>query len=268
MTPPFRPIKPGSLNENNSGQSSDAAELTAELVEDSETSTKTQLPVPLQREGGWWRTWNLRRKATALALAIGVLPVAAVGGIAYTIASRSMTAQITAEQENRLLSIRSGISIVVNQFVKDAKMIAQSPLLTDPQLNEKASLVQKTALLNNLIEASSSKYSHIAVFNPEGRLLFQSNSSTPLTYAEDYSKRQHFQQAIATQLPEISAPRGMPSSKEIYLEVAVPIKQSETGKLLGIVMMQMPSKQLGELFDYAQSNVWEYQLVGAPIWKD
>ena len=56
---------------------------------------------------------SLRFKATALALALGTLPVLAVGATAYYFANQSIVKQIKQEQQNRAI----GIANAVNRFM-------------------------------------------------------------------------------------------------------------------------------------------------------
>jgi methyl-accepting chemotaxis protein PixJ len=253
-------------------------------------STKTQLSSPQWGKASWWQGLGLSmvdsilklpkslpRKVTVLAIAISVIPVATVGGIAYTLASQSITAQIFAEQETRILGLRSGLSATVNRFVEDAEAISKSPLLTSLQqsnttiseslfpenshLNTTTSVEQKVALLDSFIQASNGKYDSIAVVDPTGKLLFQSHSSQPFSPNEDYNQQEYFQRAIASHSPAINNPSTTLSAHTTHLQVAAPIKHVETGEILGVVLVQMASKQLGEILRDIQDLTWEYEMV-------
>ena len=303
MTPtPSRPIKPGSLNINASGYSSGESSQSrsqipevseystdppnygqtsqpiaesnsimdpaltdgfSELLEDDETSSDFQRSFRSPQKVSRWRRWSLRRKATALALAIGVIPSAAFGGIAYTIASRSIRTELIAEQESRLLAIKGDVSVVINRFVDDANAIAFSPLFTDPLLSTQVAPGQKAALLNNLMTARNGRYDYIGVFTPEGRLLLQTDPAQALYSPESYRDGEHFQSVILSQAPTISNPRLGLSSAESYLEVAAPIMQSGTDALIGIVVIQMSSEHFSEVLGNVQASAWEFQLINA-----
>ncbi|MEC4814345.1 MAG: methyl-accepting chemotaxis protein [Scytonema sp. PMC 1069.18] len=238
----------------------------------------------------WWKAMSLSivdsmlslpkslpRKVAILAIVSSVIPVATVGGIAYTLASRSITAQIFAEQESRILGLRSGLKATINRFVEDAEAIAKSPLLIDsPQLNTTISkssfsedpkdrkitpVAQEVGLLDSFVQASNGKYDAIAVFNPMGKLLFQSHSSQLFSPKEDYFHQEHFQRAIATQAPVLSNPTASVSMGKSHLQVAVPIKRSGTGEILGIVLIQMSSEHLGAMLKDIQALAWEYQMI-------
>jgi methyl-accepting chemotaxis protein PixJ len=256
----------------------------------SRNSSKTSLSSLRWGRASWWKALSLSmldsilslpkslpRKVAVLAIVSSVIPVATVGGIAYTLASRSITAQIFAEQESRILGLRSGLKATINRFVEDAEAIANSPLLInslqlsttisessfpeDPLFRKTTSVEEEVGLLDSFIHASNGKYDAIAVVDPIGKLLFQSHSSRPFSPHEDYFHLEHFQRAIATHTPAISSPTASVSTSRSHLQVAVPIKHTGTGEILGVVLIQMSSEHLGEMLKDIQGLTWEYQMV-------
>jgi methyl-accepting chemotaxis protein PixJ len=212
---------------------------------------------------GGWKDLSLRNKAMILAIAIGVIPVTAVGGIAYKIASHSIEAQIITEQENRTVGIRNALIAGVDRLVDDAETITHSPLLTDVKLSATASIKQKISLLNGFIDARDGEYDSIAVFDLKGNLLFQSKSKRPFDPKENYSDREYFQRAIATKSAAINDPQLSPSSGQGSLEVAAPIKEWGTGKLIGVVRLRMPTEGLNKQLQYLEAQGLEYRLIGS-----
>ncbi|NJO41781.1 MAG: HAMP domain-containing protein [Cyanobacteria bacterium RU_5_0] len=231
-----------------------------ELVEE-EVIAATRPTFDKRRKTSWWNAWSLPRKATALAIIIAVVPVAAIGGIAYTLASRIITAQIITEQESRIAAVRSGVSAIINGFVEEAETLSKLSFLADETLNKTISVEQKIRLLDNFIEASHGKYDNIAVFDPSGDLLFQSNSSQPLSSDDNYSNRESFQHALRTQSAAVGNPKITIASSDSQLEVAAPIRQVGTGEILGVVLIQMSSTHLNEIFEPIEAHAWEYQLI-------
>ncbi|MDJ0718430.1 MAG: methyl-accepting chemotaxis protein [Prochloraceae cyanobacterium] len=220
---------------------------------------------------GLWSKLSLRVKATAIAIALGVIPVASVGGIAYKITADSISRKIIAEQEGRTADIAHEVALYTKGILHDTKMIASSPLLADPKLRTIATMEQKIALLNDYIQVSDEKYDSIVVFDPQGNLLFQSESSTPFKENDNYSDREYFQRAIATGSPAINDGEIAASSEESSLEIAAPIKEKGTGKLLGVIRTRMPLKHLNSTFENIKAAGWEYKLIGSKgqiIWAD
>ncbi len=258
----------------------------AQNAKTSRNLSKTQQLFRQWGKVSWWKELSLQvlrlpkslpRKITVLAVAISVIPIATVGSIAYTLASRSITAQIFAEQETRIFGLSRTLSITINEFVEDAETIAKSPLViephsqqlnttisepfpTDPPLNSTTSQDKKVAQLNSFMEASNGKYDSIAVIDITGKLLYQSHASRPFSAYEKYSDREHFQRVLLTQSPAISDPKTTLSPGRSHLEVAAPIKQPGTGEIIGIVLIRMSSERLNEIFKFIQDNSWEYEI--------
>jgi methyl-accepting chemotaxis protein PixJ len=216
-----------------------------------------------RRLSGYWTDLSLRNKAMILAIAIGAIPVTAVGGIAYKIAGHSIREQIITEQENRTVGIRNALINRVDRLVDDAETITHSPLLTDAKLSAAASITQKISLLNSFIDARDGEYDSIVVFDLKGNLLFQSKSERPFDPKDNYSDREYFQRAIATKSAAINDPEVAPLSGKSSLEIAAPIKEWGTGKLLGVVRLRMPTEHLNKQFQYLQAQGLEYKLSGS-----
>ncbi|MDJ0535784.1 MAG: methyl-accepting chemotaxis protein [Xenococcaceae cyanobacterium MO_207.B15] len=209
-----------------------------------------------------WKQISLRRRATILGLAIGVIPIAAIGGIAHHLAAESLMQQIINDQESRTFDIRQKVSIYVNNIISDATTIASSPLFTDPELSKRASVKQKVAMLDSFLDAHHSQgFDSIAVFDVQGKLLFQSKSPHPISPNDNYSNREYFQRAITNKTTAINDPEIHSLSGKNKLEVAVPIKEKWTGKMIGIVCLRMPLSHWRSIFQYVQSEGWEYRLI-------
>ncbi|MCG8366465.1 MAG: methyl-accepting chemotaxis protein [Pseudanabaenales cyanobacterium] len=208
-----------------------------------------------------WGARSLRSKTMALAIAIGVVPVAAVGGTAYLLVSESMTQGIVTEQEGRTIELHQEINTFTQQLVGDVEIISHLPLLVDPQLSAITSIDQKVALLNSFVDARKGQYDSIVVFDPNGNLLFQSDSTQPFNPNENYSNREYFNRAIATQATAINDPAAAESSGKVSIEVATPINQTGTGQLIGVARIRMPIKNFTQMFSAIQAQGWEYKLI-------
>ncbi|VEP14950.1 Methyl-accepting chemotaxis sensory transducer with GAF sensor [Hyella patelloides LEGE 07179] len=210
----------------------------------------------------YWKKLSLQNKATTIAIAIGVVPITVVGGIAHYVASKSLMHQIVVEQESRTFEIKQKVSLFTNQLIDDSKTIANSPLLNDPQLNQATSLEQKVALLNTHIDAHPQDYDGIAVFDPEGNLLFQSKSTQPLDPKENFGDREYFQRAISTQATAVNNPSlaSYPGGHN-SLVVATPIKEKGTGLVLGLVRVRVPLANWQKVVQGSQLEGSEYILI-------
>ena len=257
-----------STEESNSFSLSDS-EADENLLQNSKPANLNLNKLGLQQKGkhirknlvGWWQQTGLQRKATIIALALGVIPVAAVGGISYKVASRSVAEQIVTEQETRTFDIRQKVTFFLNHIVEDAQIIANSSILTDPDLRKTTNIQQKIDLLNSFVDSHPGRYEGIAVMDTQGNLLFQSKSSYPLDPDKDYSEQELFQRAINTKDAAINNPRISSSSGRQNLEVAIPIKATGTENIIGVVTVHMPISNLEKIFQYVKAQGWEYKLI-------
>ncbi|PSB07690.1 hypothetical protein C7B62_19130 [Pleurocapsa sp. CCALA 161] len=216
----------------------------------------------INRVTSYWKQMSLRRKATLFAVAISIIPMAAVGGIAHQLASRSLSKQIISDQESRTLDVAQKVSLFTNRVVSDANAVSSSPLLADPRIKEITTEEQKTAFLNNFIANHTlENYDSVAVFDADGNLMLQSQSSEPIAAQENYSNHDYFQRAISLKTPVVNDPEIHSSSNKSNLVVAAPILDPQTNKVLGVVRLQMPLKNWQEIFKYVQAEGWEYKLI-------
>ncbi len=210
---------------------------------------------------GYWRQMSLRRKATLFAVAISIIPMAAVGGIAHQLASHSLSKQIISDQESRTLDIAQKVSLFTNRVVTDANAVSSSPFLADPQIKEITTDKQKIAFLNDFIASHTlENYDSVAVFDTDGNLMVQSQFSA-IAGQENYSDHDYFQRAISLKTPVVNDPEIHSTSNKGQLVVAAPILDTQTGEVLGVVRLQMPLKNWKQIFQYVQAEGWEYKLI-------
>lgn len=211
---------------------------------------------------GYWKHMSLRRKATLFAVAISVIPIAAVGGIAHQLASHSLSKQIIADQQSRTLDIAQKVSLFSNHVMNDANTISSVPLLADSPINETTTDKQKIAFLNDFIaDHSLENYDNIAVLDLDGNLMLQSQSAELIDPQENYSNHGYFQRAISSRTPAVNDPEIHSSSGKSNLVVAAPILDRNTNEVLGIIRLQMSLNHWEEIFKYVKAGGWEYKLI-------
>ena len=159
--------------------------------------------------------------------------------------------------------MRQKVSLVTNHLINDITAMANSPMLSDPKLRASASKEQKISYLNSYIDAHKNKYDSLAVFDAQGNLQYQSKSPNPLEPQDNYGSRDYFQRAISSHAvsvnsPNVDAPLG-PNS----LEVATPIKDRVTGKIIGVVCARMPLSHWHTIFEPSLLQGYEHKLIDA-----
>ena len=115
-------IKDSSDNKNNNN--STPAKVATTNVVQSVALSQLSLQSRVYR---YWKELNLRRKATIVALTIGILPIATVGGLAHHLATESLRQQIINDQESATLEMRQKVSLVTNHLINDLAAMARLP---------------------------------------------------------------------------------------------------------------------------------------------
>ncbi|MEO0854892.1 MAG: cache domain-containing protein, partial [Cyanobacteria bacterium J06648_11] len=203
-----------------------------------------------------WGRQSLRRKATMLGFALGVVPVFVVGAIGYQVISRSVRNQIVTAQESRSVDLSNQMARFTQDRVADAEAIA---LVLG---NAKLANGDKVRWLNNFL-AVQGLYDSIVFFNPDGNLILQSNSNRPFPADSNYSDREYFQRAIATDAPAVNDPSVSKSSGRVSFEVAAPVRSATSGELLGVVRTRLPAVELDSIFTHLAAEGFEYKLVNS-----
>ncbi|MEM6445826.1 MAG: methyl-accepting chemotaxis protein [Cyanobacteria bacterium P01_D01_bin.123] len=216
-------------------------------------------------ESGFWSTlthaWNqqsLQRKATAAALALGILPAALVGSIAVLQSRAVVQSRIKSSQESLLLELTQEVGIYTRDRINEVRDLAQTPILTNPRLIEASTLQDKIGLLNSFIDTYGG-YDSVVMFDLKGNPLYQSKSSRP--FSGNYSNRPFFQRAIATQEFAFKDPSVSESSGRVSLEMTAPVKENGTGRLLGVLRARIPADELQNIFDRSEEAGYQYNLI-------
>jgi methyl-accepting chemotaxis protein PixJ len=190
----------------------------AEAIDDSSNEPQTNNGLPL------------RTKATALALLLGTLPIAAVGGIGFFTAQNTL---LNSERNKHELTAKQLID-QVNRFVYerygDIQIVANQEAFV---LNANAQ--QKVQVLERFKETYKI-YDSIAVFDLQGNTIAQTKGD-PLGKHAD---RTYFQEVLRTGQAVISQPSISKSSGLLVVHFAAPIRDSSGSKVIGVVRSRMP----------------------------
>ena len=199
--------------------------------------------------------FSLKTKATLLAIAIGVIPVATVGMLAYSVLNRSLTQEIEKEQLEATEIAADSFTRFMEDRIREVEALARDPLFTDARLRNAATLEEKTAVLDNYKDELEF-YNSIVYFDPIGDPIFQAKSDTPnLT---NYGGKGYFQEAVKTGKMTINGPGISSSSGQLRVEFAAPVKDRATGELIGVIRAKIPGNYINSLFEVyeAQNKHW------------
>lgn len=194
---------------------------------------------------------NLRTKATAIAIAIGTLPVLGIGAIAYHLANQSITQQIKDAQEASALTLSQRVTSFMAERQGDMQVISNLPVLTNPTVKENISPEEKKILLQRIVEAYG-VYDNIAVFDVNGNVQYQSNSDTIPGQAD----QAYFKTALDSDKVAFSRPVRQDLTGPYVIYLTAPILDSVSNKKVGIVRAVLPIQNLAtQLRDYGKNNI-------------
>jgi signal transduction histidine kinase len=182
---------------------------------------------------------SLKVKTTVLAIAIGTLPVLAIGGIAYSVANRAIAKQITKTEQERLISLQDKVNRFVFERFGDIQIIGNLPILTDPDLQKQTTPQEKVEILTRF-ETTYGVYDSIAVFDLNGNPLLQTNGDN----LGNHFNRPYFQAALNIQEPVIGLPADGGTGEPPSLYFAKLLRENGNGRPIGVVRSRMPLKHI------------------------
>lgn len=202
----------------------------------------------------WIKLANIsfRSKVTALAIAVGVVPIGSIGLINYSQSSYSAQQQTIKTQKARAEAIAERLNRFIFERNGDIQVLAALPIFVDTKLATTASPASKTKLLDQFV-SSYQVYDSIAVFDLKGDLIAQSKGE-PLTKINHFN-RQYFQDALKTGGAVISSPEPSRYTGKISMFFAAPIRDITTGKIIGVVRSRAPIERIDKVLNsYANQN--------------
>ena len=201
------------------------------------------------------RQRRLQDKVTALAIALGTLPVLATGSTAYVFASRSIGNQIVKEQIQRAEIIGTKLDNFLVDRQREMESLAANPMFIEKDLRDNLSMAQKHSLLVRFSTALQ-YFDDIILFDPEGNPIVQTTQGEP--FLGNYGDRSYFQAALKTGKTTMNGPGLSPNSGELRVEYAVPVTDAVTGDIVYIIRARVLGKQMNQLVDVfdAEDSTW------------
>jgi twitching motility protein PilJ len=194
-----------------------------------------------------WSSLSLKTKATLLAIALGTLPIAAIGAISYLQTDAALRQGVNQSQKARAEEIADKFNRFVFERYGDINVLASQPVFASGQLAATSSKEDKEKLLDQYV-TSYQVYDSIALFDLKGNVIAQSKGK-PLA---NHLDREYFQQVLKTGKTVISNPEISKSSSEIVLHFAALVKDTISGQPIGVIRSRSPVDRLQvPLKDYA-----------------
>ncbi len=150
-------------------------ESQPELAELPSTRSPISLPptpsAPTSQGGGVLGGLSLRAKVTGLAVALGTLPVLAVGGIATYNAYQDLTERVYQEQQTLATTISQDLAEFASARIKDIEVAANAPFLTNPSLQQNTPVEDMVNFLDE-VERQSETFTLVVPATAQGGVAF------------------------------------------------------------------------------------------------
>lgn len=222
-----------------------------------EASTDTVPNNQANRASTTLKRLKLSTKATLLAIALGTVPVLAIGILAYLVASNSLTNKVSQLQQAEAKGLADKVNRFMIERYNDIQLISSLPIITNSQ-SDAFSQKEKQALLNKFVDTYK-VYDSIAVLNLNGDVLAQSQGDA----ISNQSNSNYFQKVKQGDRPYISQPEVISNTGTHSIHLAAPVKNT-AGKTLAIVRARMPAKTLDQVLkNYTESGHKYYLIDGS-----
>lgn len=211
-----------------------------------------QQEVPRRRRRGQ----SLRVKATALAIALGTIPVLVVGATAYHFANQSIIQQIKQDKKNSTTQLANQVKRFMFERYGDIQVLASLPIFTNPQVAARTTLQEKQGVLDRYVNIYGS-YNSIALFDLNGDTVVQSKGKS----VPNHKTRDFFQEVLRTGRPVINQPSVSRLTGKLSINLAAPVKDAATGEIIGVIRTQMPVEGLDNVAKNYETKGDNYYLV-------
>ncbi|MUL37057.1 methyl-accepting chemotaxis protein [Gloeocapsopsis dulcis] len=198
----------------------------------------------------FWRRLSLKTKATTLAIALSTIPIVVLGATAYYITSKTITNNVTQQQQARAIALAGQFDNFISQRYLDIQNLAQSSLLNNPSVSTLFPTQSKQLSLEQYIK-NNPGYDNIVVIDPAGQVILQTAGEG----IANYSSVDYFQQSIQTKRPVVTSPRKSLLTGEYSIYAAAPVINPTTGEVIAVVRSRTPVQYFNEILHAEAKNL-------------
>ncbi|MBW4638282.1 MAG: methyl-accepting chemotaxis protein [Gloeocapsa sp. UFS-A4-WI-NPMV-4B04] len=206
------------------------------------------------------RGLSLKNKATALAIALGTLPVMAIGATSYHFADQSITKYITQQEQQTATELAVKVNRFMFERYGDIQVVANLPTLRNPKVRAVTTTVEKEAVLNQFAKIYG-LYNSVVMYDLKGNILLQSQAQGKIS--TNVSNEDYFQAVVKTNRPFIGSPSVSPATGKVVIYSAAPVVDTATGQTIAVVRSQMPVEAIDAVVSQYASGENEYHLLDA-----
>jgi hypothetical protein len=199
---------------------------------------------------------SLKAKAIIAGITIGTLPMLSMGAMVYSASDHHIIEQEIQAQQDRNYSMIDKINRFLFERYGDIQVLAKLPILSDADISAKATLQQKQATFNNIVRTYG-VYDSVGAFDLNGNVIVQSSGER----LSNHKEQDYFQKVLQTGQPVMTNAEKSTVTGELVMYFAAPIKETKTGKIIGVVRSKMPLKYVESLVTDFGQNGDEWHLI-------
>jgi methyl-accepting chemotaxis protein PixJ len=203
-----------------------------------------------------WNRLSFKTKATLIAIALGLGPIAAIGTLSYLQISTSLHDQTYQSQKVRAASIADKLNRFIFERNGDVETLAAQPIFADPKVAAFVPMTDKVKVLEQYV-TSYQVYDSIAVFDLKGNPLVESKAAS----LGNHLDRQYFQDVLKTGKTVISDPALSKSTGKMVIHFAAPIKDITTGQIIGVIRTRAPIDKIEVPLKEFTSKSQDYHIL-------
>jgi methyl-accepting chemotaxis protein PixJ len=198
---------------------------------------------------------GLRTKAAIFTIAISTIPVLAIGTINYSLVNQALTKEVSHLQESEAIELTKRIDQFLKFRLQELQLLASQDFLSNPVIRNSLGVTAQELQLKNWQEVSK-LYRSITIVDINGDVFLPTQpAGLPNQKTEEY-----FQAVLKTNKSFISQPSSS-NSEDSYISMAVPVKDTITGKTIFIIKATILTKSLTEILDISELTKVDYHLI-------
>jgi hypothetical protein len=198
---------------------------------------------------------SFKTKATLVAIALGVLPIAAVGTLNYVQIRYANEQQTARTQSERATLIADKVGRFMFERNGDVETLSSLPIFADPKVSAIALPQSKNLLLDRFV-TSYQVYDSIAAFDLKGNPIAQSQGKI----LGNHLDRAYIQAALKGKTvisdPEISKTTG-----KYVIHFSAPIKDLASNQIIGVIRTRVPLDKFEVAVKGFTSKTQDYHLL-------
>ncbi len=203
-------------------------------------------------------TLSFKTKATALAIAVGMIPVVATGTVNYLQVRNASLQQTASIQKARAAAVADKLNRFIFERYGDVSVLSALPIFTNAKVAAINTIAEKNLLLDRFANIYQ-VYDSIAAFDAKGQMIAQSKSES--LAKNNHLNRQYFQEVLKTGKAVISTPELDKYTGKVSVFFAAPIRDKITNQIIGVIRTRTPVDRLAAPLKEFDTNIEHYHIL-------